>query len=149
MHILPGKSLFVALVVVAVEMIGCGGKLSIPASTSIQARPSISEVSTQVIDEGGTKTVVFTVGDRNTPLKRLRLSALSSNPAVVPTNNIVFRGLGAEREITIKPAPYAFGRTTIIINVSNGVSETNRSFQFIVNAVHGPGDIHPIVQPKP
>ncbi|MDA1276980.1 MAG: hypothetical protein O2960_23430 [Verrucomicrobia bacterium] len=123
---------------------GCGGKLSIPASTSIQARPSISEISNQGIDEGGSKTVVFTIGDRNTPLEQLRLSALSSNPAVVPTNSIVFTGLGAEREITIEPVPNAFGRTTITINVSNGVSETNRSFQFMVWAVHGPPIIEKI-----
>jgi len=77
MHVHPGRSLFAALVVAAAGTMGCGGKLSIPDSTAIQARPSISEVNDQEIDEGGSKTVAFTIGDRNAAPTTRRCTAAS------------------------------------------------------------------------
>ena len=46
----------------------------------------------------------FTVSDPDTALNLLTLSRGSSNPALVPTNNIVFGGSGANRTVTVTPA---------------------------------------------
>ena len=44
----------------------------------------------------------------------------SSNPTLVPNANIVFGGSGANRTVTLTPAPDQTGNSTITLNVSDG-----------------------------
>jgi hypothetical protein len=106
--------------------------------------PTITKISTQVTDEDFPKVVSFSVGDPDTPLDRLRLNAVSHNPALIPATNIVFSGSGPDRTMTLTPAAYQFGKTDITVEVRDGRLRCIETFSFIVNAVHGPPDIHPI-----
>ena len=110
-------------------MIGCS---SGPNSARTHDGPGISEIEEQSTNEDVSKTVSFTVSDPDTPLAQLRISAFCSNSGMVSSNNIVFQGTGTERKAVIKPTPHAFGLAFITIRVSDGVSETNRTFKFNV-----------------
>jgi hypothetical protein len=143
------RMLLAAVVCLAGVTAGCGRRFNSPQpSIPAHQKPTISDISNQVMpedveNEGLSRTVAFTVADPDTSLSQLRLSAFSSFPAVVPTNNIVFDGLGAERRVTIRPAPHAFGRITITIRVSDGESEGSRSFQLDVQPCNGCGLVIP------
>jgi hypothetical protein len=76
----------------------------------------------------------FVIGDLETPAGSLTLSNASSNPILVPTNNIVFGGSGADRTFTITPAAGEQGSATVTIYVSDGVNTAPSSFVITVGA---------------
>src|SRR6185503_11811164 len=60
--------------------------------------PTITGVSNQIIDEDGVAgPLSFLVADVESTAASLTLSGSSSNPLLVPTNNIVFGGAGSNR----------------------------------------------------
>ena len=64
--------------------------------TTTGAAPTISDIPNQSMTVNtATPAVPFTVNDTDTPAASLTLSGGSSNPTLVPTNNIVFGGSGA------------------------------------------------------
>ena len=108
--------------------------------------PSISSVANQAIAEDSTTGALpFTVGDPDTPLDSLSVTATSSNAALVPNGNIVLAGSGANRTATITPAANQFGTTTITLRVSDGVAEASTSFTLTVASVNDPPTITSIV----
>ncbi len=50
-----------------------------------------------------TPAIPFTVSDAETDATNLTLYATSSNPALLPTNNIIFGGSGSNRTVTLTP----------------------------------------------
>ncbi len=99
--------------------------------------PTIAGVPDQIINEDTSTTALpFTVGDLETPATGLVVSGGSSNPALVPTNNIVFGGSGANRTVTVTPATNAFGTATIALTVSDGTNSVSINFLLIVNPVN-------------
>ena len=61
------------------------------------AAPTISDIPDQSMTVNtATPAVPFTVNDTDTPAASLTLSGGSSNPTLVPTNNIVFGGSGGD-----------------------------------------------------
>jgi hypothetical protein len=123
---------------------GAGSNNTVTASfnvtiTPINDRPFISTVPNQTIDEDtSTSDVPFTVGDVESPPDSLALTRSTSDPNLIPLNNIVLGGTGANRTIKITPATNAFGTATVTVTVSDGTDSTNRSFQVIVNPVNDP-----------
>jgi hypothetical protein len=77
------------------------GSINIPASTS-------------------TGPIAFVVADSETPAASLTLSSTSSNPTLLPTNNIVFGGSGVNRTVTITPVAGQEGSSTVGISVTDG-----------------------------
>jgi hypothetical protein len=143
MHATTATGLCAALFMIATGTLGCSRHARLSSEPTVtQNGPSVSEITNQTTIEDLATAVTFTVSDPDTPLDKLRLSALSSNPIVVGTSNIVFEGIGSERKAIIQPIPHAFGRTTITINVSDGLRETNRSFQLMVDPVTEPPTIN-------
>ncbi|MBI4664649.1 MAG: VCBS repeat-containing protein [Verrucomicrobia bacterium] len=106
--------------------------------------PSISPLSDQIINEDTNLVVKFSVGDVETPLTNLGVTAVSSNPQLVPNakENMVLEGGGEERSLTIKPALDVNGEATIRVAVSDGFLEGVSNFPLRVNPVPDP----PIVQ---
>jgi hypothetical protein len=72
------------------------------------------------------------------------LGNASSNITLVPTNNIVFGGSGANRTVTVTPATNQNGAATITVSVSDGQLSTNTSFLVTVNPVNDPPTISAI-----
>ena len=62
--------------------------------------PTLSATADQNIDRDTSSAAIgFTVGDRETAVGSLTLSAVSSNPTLVPVSGIVFGGSGANRTV--------------------------------------------------
>ena len=65
-------------------------------------------------------TVNLTVADVESPAGTLTLSAASSNPALVPTSNVVFAGSGAARTMTVSTVDGRSGTAILTVTVSDG-----------------------------
>ena len=100
--------------------------------------PAISALGTQQIAANGNSgPLAFTVGDAETTAANLTLSAVSSNPAVMPGSNMVFGGSGANRTVTLTPAASMIGSATITLTVSDGLASTNSIFLVNVTSPAG------------
>ncbi|MBI3852514.1 MAG: hypothetical protein HY298_19830, partial [Verrucomicrobia bacterium] len=109
---------------------------------AVNTPPTITGIADQTINEDtSTAALGFTVGDAETAPDSLTLSKGTSNPALVPTNNIAFGGSGANRTVTVSPASNQYGTATITVSVSDGQLSTNTSFTLTVNAVNDPPTI--------
>src|SRR5688572_28763150 len=99
--------------------------------------PTISDIADQEIDEDtATAALALTIGDTETAAASLTVSAGSSNPALVPTSNIVFGGSGANRTVTITPAANQSGTSTITVTVGDGTGTASDTFVLTVNAIN-------------
>lgn len=77
--------------------------------------------------------IPFTVGDAQQAPGVLILSATSSNPAVITNPNIVFGGVGANRDVTLTPVAGATGSSTITITIVDGqASNFDSTFSFVL-----------------
>src|SRR4051812_5568927 len=104
--------------------------------------PSISDIQDQATNEDvSAGPIPFTVDDGETAPGTLSLSAVSSNPGLVPNSSVVFGGSGRDRILTITPAPNQFGNTTITVTVNDGLATASDSFVFTVNPVNDPPSI--------
>jgi hypothetical protein len=100
------------------------------------APPTISPLIDRVVNKDtATPAIPFTVGDTDTPLTSLSVSATSSNPLVVPTSGIVFGGSGANRTVTITPASGQSGMSNITITVNDGKWSASSTFTLTVGGV--------------
>ena len=96
--------------------------------------PTISSIPVQGIPANtASAPISFTVGDDG-GVGGLVLTKGSSNPTLIPTNNIVFGGSGASRTVTITPASGQQGSSTITLFVSDGVNISSTSFLLKVGA---------------
>jgi uncharacterized repeat protein (TIGR03806 family) len=101
---------------------------------AIDVPPSISPIASIAITRNtSTGPIGFTVGDAETPNDELSVSAASSNTVLVPNQNIVLGGSGANRTITVTPASGQIGAATITVSVSDGTSVAQQTFTVTVN----------------
>ncbi len=97
--------------------------------------PTISNIPDQTIPQNGsTGPIPFTVGDVQVAPANLQLSGVSSNLGLIPNQNIVFGGSGANRTVTVTPTAGQTGNATITVTVNDGPNNTSPSFLVTVNA---------------
>ena len=115
--------------------------------TAVNDLPTISDTTDKTTNEDtATPALAVTIGDAETPAASLTFSASSSNPTLVPTGNIVFGGSGANRTVTLIPAPDQPGTTTITLTVTDGNGgSANDTFVLTVIPVNDP----PVVNAGP
>ena len=115
--------------------------------------PTMSAISDRAMDEdAGTQTVNvsgISYGPTNESSQRpdLAVTAVSMNTALIPHPAVIYdNGPGAYTGGSLAFAPVAdqFGQTTVVATVSDGISETSRSFQVTVNAVNDAPALDPI-----
>ena len=101
--------------------------------------PTISDIAnTSTNMNTATSALSFTVGDVETAVGSLTLTASSINTTLVPIANIAFGGSGASRTVTITPATNQTGTATITVTVSDGTTTTSDTFVLTVNANNAP-----------
>jgi hypothetical protein len=101
--------------------------------TPVNDAPTLTSLANQVISANGTAgPLALAVGDVETAAGSLTLSANSSNPALVPANNVAFGGSGANRTVTVTPAAGQSGNATITVSVSDGQLSASNSFVLTV-----------------
>ena len=104
--------------------------------TDVNEAPTITAIADQTtLEDMATGAIPFTVGDVDTVLGSLTVTATSSNPGVVAADGIVLGGSGADRTITLSPVANASGTSTITVTVTDGGGLTAaRSFVLTVAA---------------
>jgi hypothetical protein len=96
--------------------------------------PTLSPIADRLIDVNGTTGAIpFTVGDPDTPLAALTVTASSSDPLVVPATNVVIAGSGGSRTVTATAANDASGSADISVVVSDGLNQTTETFTVTVD----------------
>ncbi|MEY2407860.1 MAG: large repetitive protein, partial [Verrucomicrobiota bacterium] len=100
--------------------------------------PTISILPAQTIAGNSTLGPLgFTVRDAETAASSLALFVDSSNPSLIPTNNILLGGRGTNRTITLTPAPNQSGVATIFLTVTDpSFGLSNMNFSVTVNPVN-------------
>jgi hypothetical protein len=71
-----------------------------------------------------TGPIPFVIGDFETPLSSLTVSATSSDTNLVPNGNITFGGSGANRSVNVTPTNGLLGSTIITLTVTDSHSAT-------------------------
>ncbi len=98
-------------------------------TVTVNKLPTISPIADQDIAIGSaTAAIPFTIGDNETSVTSLSLTASSLNPALVRNNDIAFGGAGSNRTLTITPLPGQSGFANITITVSDGTGSASRTF---------------------
>lgn len=107
--------------VLTVDTIATTSRLDLPA----EGAGALSGVIADPTDPASTAGIEFDLADANQSAGSLILSAASSNAGVVPnsSDNLVFSGTGADRNLKIVPT--GVGKTTITVTVSDSSSKTD------------------------
>ena len=106
--------------------------------TNVNEAPQITgPTNTSVNEDGSTAALPVTVGDVDTAVNTLIVTATSSDQTLIPNGNIVIGGTGTNRTVTITPtADMNGGPVTITLTVSDGTLSTQTTFEVTVNAVN-------------
>ncbi len=95
--------------------------------------PTISTIPPQYLLAGAPAAPIpFTVTDAESSSSALTVTAISSAPALVPTQSLVLGGTGSTRLLSISPAPGRFGLAPIKLSVSDGVNVTQTVFPAVI-----------------
>ncbi|MEM7475384.1 MAG: Ig-like domain-containing protein [Planctomycetota bacterium] len=112
--------------------------VSFPILVRDPTPPTISPLGSFTMneDESGFE-IDFTVGDSETPLNELVLSATSNNATLVAPSGLQLSGNDAGRMLTISPNANQHGTTEITISVTDGHGLTSsETLQLLVNSVN-------------
>ena len=92
--------------------------------------PEISRIASQTLFENDDSLVIpITIADEETAASQLVVTATSSDTTVLPNSGLSLAGEGTSRILTIQPQTGVYAVTTILVEVSDGVNTTQRSFQ--------------------
>ena len=103
------------------------------------AAPTMAALSNVTINEDAvTPSIAVTVGDTDTDVNTLVVTATSSNTTLVPNTGAALNigGSGANRTLVVTPAANRNGTSTISVTVSDGGQTATRTFTLTVNAVN-------------
>jgi len=91
--------------------------------TAVNDLPTIGDITDKsTTEDTATGAIPFVVGDVETAVGSLTVTAVSSNTALVPNANIALGGAGENRTINITPASNQSGITTITVTVTDANS---------------------------
>jgi Ca2+-binding RTX toxin-like protein len=103
------------------------GTLSSNVATVTLSITAVNDAPTVAVAAGGTcgtddrsGTINLTVGDLESAAAALTLSAVSSNPTLLPAGNIAFAGSGAARTVTASTVAGRTGTAVVTITVNDG-----------------------------
>jgi hypothetical protein len=103
--------------------------------------PSLSTSATPLaanrsINEDESLVLPLFVNDSETGASSVRVTAISSNTAVVSSSGIAITGEGENRTLTVTPLPDVSGTTTITVSATDGALVNRQPFTLTVNPVN-------------
>ncbi|MFO0691587.1 MAG: PQQ-dependent sugar dehydrogenase [Myxococcota bacterium] len=114
-----------------------GSVIAFKRTGAANTPPTITNIlDTTTLEDTATAPIAFTVGDNQTAAGSLTVTALSSNPGVVPPTGLLLGGTGSTRTLSVVPAPDANGTSTITVSVSDGTATTSDTFVVTVTPVN-------------
>jgi hypothetical protein len=105
------------------------------------APPIISRIEDQITEQDKPIELAFSVSDKETPSRRLSITKSSSNPLLVPDENIVLSGSGEHRALRVTPADKQTGTAEITVCVNDGLTPVRTSFQLEVTPRRQPAAV--------
>ena len=125
-------------------VINAGSDTSDPVSVSftvLNTLPVISSVSDDSMNEDDTSSAIaFTISDAETPSTALVMTALSSDPSIIPVSGIQFSGTGGSRTVQITPSlnqnTSIAGPVTITLVVDDGSNTSQTTFEMTINPIN-------------
>ena len=76
--------------------------LTVRSTATTNTPPALSAVRSTTIFSGGSSLPLrFSVSDAETPTEALQVWTVSSNPSLIPADNITFQGSGPNRTLTV------------------------------------------------
>ena len=118
------------------------GVLSTPGTfnftvTPVNKAPTIGTIADQSLSEDTPSGAVwFWIDDREDPGTNLTLTAVSSDPVLIPPANIVFGGAPYYRNLTVSPGSNQSGTGTVTVTVSDGALSNSTAFTVSVAPVN-------------
>ena len=111
--------------------------------------PTLNSLADLTLDEDVPQQTIALSGISNGggPGQAVTLTAVSSDPALVPTPTIAYFSPTSTGTLRLKPAPNAFGTCTITVTAANGQAQNGtvaRSFRVTVNSVNDAPTLDPI-----
>ena len=107
--------------------------------SQVNQPPTITAIPNQIVATNtSTGPISFVIGDAETPATNLTVSASSDNVTVIPNNNIVFGGAGANRTVNVTPAADQAGVANITVTVSDGTNTASSTFRVTVESRPAP-----------
>ncbi|MDE3067237.1 MAG: immunoglobulin domain-containing protein [Verrucomicrobiota bacterium] len=112
--------------------------------------PTLDPISNVTINENAAPQTVSLTGitsGATNEIQTISVTALSSNPALLPTPAVLYISPDSTGTLTFQPAFDASGTATITVTVNNGQPQNNtvsRTFTVTVNAVNQPPTLDPI-----
>ncbi len=116
----------------------------------VNLSPTLDPIANLTLNEnGGAQTVNLTgIGSgAASQTQTLAVSAISSNPSLIPNPVVAYTSPSATGGLTLSPALNASGSATISVTVNNGGASNNtvvRTFSVTVNPVNLPPTLDPI-----
>ncbi|MBK8821420.1 MAG: right-handed parallel beta-helix repeat-containing protein [Anaerolineales bacterium] len=105
--------------------------------SKLNTAPTISDITDKTTDEDtATGNISFTVGDVESSVDYLTVTATSSNTTLVPNGNIFLGGSGANRTVNLTPASNQSGNATITVFVNDGTITASDTFLLTVDPVN-------------
>ncbi len=102
---------------------------SIAGGKTANNPPTISDIPAQnTASDTATPPVGFSIGDGESAVETLAVSASSSDQTIIPNTGITIGGSGASRTISVAPAAGAVGNAIITVRVSDGLASTIDTF---------------------
>jgi hypothetical protein len=112
--------------------------------------PKLNTLVNLAIKENAPSQIVSLAGisaGAGNPTQALTVTAVSSNPTLIPNPTIAYASPNITGTLTFKPATNACGTATITVTVNNGQAKSNivtQSFAVTVFAVNQPPTLNPI-----
>jgi hypothetical protein len=101
--------------------------------------PTITGINDLTLAEDtASGAIAFNINDVETAPASLQVTTSSSNPTIVPDQNITLGGSGTNRTVTVRPATNAVGSTVITVTVSDGQGSVSEPFTVTYTAVNDP-----------
>lgn len=98
--------------------------------TSVNSAPTITSISDRtIVSDTSSGPIPFSIGDVETSPSLLSISAISSNPAILPLTNIVFAGSSSNRTVTLTPVANSSGQSDVTITVGDGAASASTTFR--------------------
>jgi hypothetical protein len=102
---------------------------------NVNDRPTIAAIPPRIMVQNTTSPPIpFVVDDLETAAGSLTVTRASSNTTLLPLTGIVLGGSGANRTVTLTPAPNRTGTANVTLTVSDGALTAQRIFSLTVNA---------------
>ena len=102
--------------------------------TSINDIPTLSDISSQSMNEGDAIQVSFIADDIES--NTLSVSAISADQSLILDSRLTLANNGDLYTLTISPNAFQAGQTDITISANDGIDSTETTFSITVNEIH-------------